>query len=221
MRVPKVEHFKDSSKIQYMNYDKPVSISRLPVITNERQRDKLVKTIEKYIRTSMEYSDFIKYLREYINMDYCEFFHNLGGKKKKGMIQIHHEPFDLYSLTSIIMNKQEKELGYIDELVVADEVMRIHYEGLIGLIPLSITAHELVHDGKLAVPLNCVYGKFVEFVRKYYEYIDEPLLLMLNEKIDLTKKLSREDLSILTVRYIYTNVDGFKLPEIINETETE
>ena len=221
MRVPKVEHFKDSSKIQYMNYDKPVSISRLPVITNERQRDKLVKTIEKYIRTSMEYSDFIKYLREYINMDYCEFFHNLGGKKKKGMIQIHHEPFDLYSLTSIVMNKQEKELGYIDELVIADEVMRIHYEGLIGLIPLSITAHELVHDGKLAVPLNCVYGKFVEFVRKYYEYIDEPLLLMLNEKIDLTKKLSREDLSILTVRYIYTNVDGFKLPEIINETETE
>ena len=107
MRVPKVEHFKDSSKIQYMNYEKPVSISRLPVITNERQRDKLVKTIEKYIRTSMEYADFIKYLREYINMDYCEFFHNLGGKKKKGMIQIHHEPFDLYSLTSIVMKQLE------------------------------------------------------------------------------------------------------------------
>jgi hypothetical protein len=183
-------------------------------VTNERQRDKLVKTIEKYIRSSLEYRDFIKYLREFINMNQCEFFHNFSGKSKKGMIEIHHEPFDLYSLTSIVMRKQEKEMGYIDELVVADEVMSLHYRGLVGLIPLSITAHELVHDGKLAVPLNNVYGKFVEFTRDYYEYIDDALIMMLGEKITLTKNLSRADLSILNVRYIYTEVDGFRLPEI-------
>lgn len=216
MRVPKVEHFKDESKIQYMHYEKPVSISKLPTVTNERQRDKLVKTIEKYIRTSLEYRDFIKYLREFIDMNCCEFFHNFSGKHKKGMIEIHHTPFDLYSITSIVMRKQEFEMGYIDELVVAEEVMNLHYRGLIGLIPLSITAHELVHEGKLAVPLNNVYGRFVEFTKEYYDYIDEALLTMLNEQIELTKKLTREDLSILNVRYIYTEVDGFKLPEIID-----
>lgn len=220
MRVPKLDHFENKSKIQYVNYDKPVPISRYPVVTNERQREKLVKTIETYIRSSLEYKDFIKYLKEYINMNYCSFFHNVDAKKKKGVLEIHHEPFDLFAITEIVMMKQETEMGYIDELLVAEEVMQLHYMGLVGLIPLSITCHQLVHDGKLAVPLNCVYGRFVEFTRRYYDYIIQAnpnYIVMLNEKIDLTKKLSRADLSILDVRYVYTITDGFNLPEIIKE----
>lgn len=217
MRVPKVEHFSDGSDIIHVHYDKPILIPRLPVITNDVQRNKLVKTIEKYIRSSMEYKDLIKYLRDNIDMNYCEFFHNINGSKKKGLIEIHHEPFDLYTLTSIVMQKQETELGYIDELVVAEEVMRLHYVGLVGLIPLSVTAHELVHKGKLIVPLNCVYGRFVQFVKDYYDYIDPSYIAMLNSKIDLTKKISGEDNSILKVRYIYTDIDGFSLPEPVPE----
>ena len=220
MRVPKVEHFSETSNIQYVKYDKPAPISRFPVITNERQRDKLIKTIEKYVRSSLEYKDFIKFLREFMEMNNCEFFHNLDATKKKGLLQIHHEPYDLYSITDIVLTKQEEELGYINELMVAEEVMRLHYLGMVGLIPLSITPHELVHDGKLAVPLNCVYGNFVEFTRKYYDYVvksNPAYIVMLNEKIDLTKKLSRADMTILSVRYIYTIIDGFELPEIIKE----
>ena len=119
------------------------------------------------------------------------------------------------------MTKQEKEIGYIDELVVAEEVMRLHYEGCVGLIPLSITVHELVHDGKLIVPLNCVYGKFVEFTKRYYEYIDPVYISMLKDKVDLTKKLTTEDLSILSVKYIYTNVDGFNLPKPLADPDGE
>lgn len=218
MRVPKIEHYKTGEKIQVVKYDAPASISRYPVITNERQKDKLIKTIERLVRSSLEYKDLIKFLKEFIDMNSCEFFQNFDGRKKKGSLEIHHEPFDLYTITDIVLAKQQREKGYIDELEIAEEVMRIHYLGLVGLVPLSITAHELVHDGKLAVPLNCVYGKFVEFVREYYTYIMEAnpaYLTMLAEKIDLTKKLSREDLSVLTVRYIYTVVDGFKLPELV------
>ena len=126
MRVPKVEHFSDGSDIIHVHYDKPILIPRLPVITNDVQRSKLTKTIEKYIRQSMEYKDLIKYLKENIDMNSCEFFHNVTSGKKKGLIEIHHEPFDLYTLTSIVMRKQEAEYGYIDELLVAEEVMRLH-----------------------------------------------------------------------------------------------
>lgn len=217
MRVPKVEHFSDGSDIVRVHYDKPILIPRLPVITNDAQRVKLTKTIETYIRTSMEYGDLIKYLRENIDMNSCEFFHNVNGTKKKGLIEIHHEPFDLFTITSIVMQKHEAEYGFIDELMVAQEVMKLHYVGLVGLIPLSVTAHELVHVGKLIVPLNCVYGRFVQFVKDYFDYIDPSYLAMLNEKIELTKNLSREDMSILNVRYVYTEVDGYKLPELIDE----
>ena len=214
MRVPKTYHYDTSEKITRIHLDAPIVIPRLPVITNDRQRVKLIKTIETYVRSSLEYKDLIKYLKDYIDMNQCEFFQNFDGSQKPGLIQIHHEPFDLFSITQIVMNRQEKELGYINELQVAEEVMRLHYRGLVGLIPLSVTAHELVHDGKLIVPLNCVYGKFVQFVKEYYDYIDDVLLVMLNEKIEQTKNLKAEDMSILSVRYIYTDVDGYNLPLI-------
>ena len=214
MRVPKTHHYDTSEKITRVHLDAPIVIPRLPVITNDRQRVKLIKTIETYVRSSLEYKDLIKYLKDYIDMNQCEFFQNFDGSQKPGLIQIHHEPFDLFSITQIVMNRQEKELGYINELQVAEEVMRLHYRGLVGLIPLSVTAHELVHDGKLIVPLNCVYGKFVQFVKEYYDYIDDVLLVMLNEKIEQTKNLKAEDMSILSVRYIDTDVDGYNLPLI-------
>lgn len=221
MRVPKIEHYDDKDKVTYVHLEKPMVIPRLPVIHNEKQRDKLIKTIERMVRSSLEYKDLIKYLRTYIDMNECEFFHNVNNKKRKGVIEIHHEPFDLYTITSLVMTKQEKEMGYIDELVVAEEVMRIHYMGVIGLVPLSITPHELVHAGKLVIPLNCVYGRFNEFVRMYYDELkDTPYLDMLKDKIELTKKFTTKDLSILTVRYIYTVVDGFSLPEVL-EIEKE
>ena len=214
MRVPKTHHYDTSEKITRVHLDAPIVIPRLPVITNDRQRVKLIKTIETYVRSSLEYKDLIKYLKDYIDMNQCEFFQNFDGSQKPGLIQIHHEPFDLFSITQIVMNRQEKELGYINELQVAEEVMRLHYRGLVGLIPLSVPAHESVHDGKLIVPLNCVYGKFVQFVKEYYDYIDDVLLVMLNEKIEQTKNLKAEDMSILSVRYIYTDVDGYNLPLI-------
>ena len=62
MRVPKVEHFKDISDIVHVHYEKPIIIPRIPVITNETQKHKLTKSIETYIRTSLEYTDLIKYL---------------------------------------------------------------------------------------------------------------------------------------------------------------
>lgn len=221
MRVPKVEHYSGkSSKVKHVHLEKPIIIPRLPVITTEKQKYKLIKTIESLTRNSMEYKDLIKYLRTNMNMDECEFFPNFKAGKKRGMIEIHHAPYDLYTITWIVMEKQEQEKGYIDEFDVAEEVMRLHYEGKVGLIPLSITAHELVHDGKLIVPLNCVRGKFVEFTRDYYPYIkniskDVDIISMLQENIELTKKLTSKDLSILDVQYVYTEVDGCVLPKVV------
>lgn len=221
MRVPKTNHYKGkSSSIVQIKLDTPILIPRLPVITTEKQKDKLIKTIERLVRNSLEYKDLIKYLRNYINMDECEFFPNFKAGKKRGMIEIHHSPYDLYSLVWIVLEKQLQEKGYIDELDVAEEVMYLHYQGLVGLIPLSITAHELVHDGQLIVPLNCVRGKFVKFTKDYYPYIkniskDVDLIAMLQENIELTNKLTKADLSILNTKYVYTEVDGCVLPKMV------
>ena len=65
------------------------------------------------------------------------------------------------------------------------------------------------------MPLNCVFGRFVEFTNRYYEWIDDDLMTMLNENIELTEKMKPEDMTILNTCYIYSDVDGVKLPEIV------
>lgn len=214
MRVPVTKFIPDkTSDINNVNIEKPMLISRLPVITTDKQRVKLIMTIERLIRANIDYKDLITYLRKHVDMNQCEFFENFKAGKRRGMIEIHHAPFDLFSIVEVVMSKMEKEVGYIDEYPVADEVLRMHYDGLIGLIPLSVTCHQLVHDGKLIVPLNCVYGRFVEFTNKYYDELGEDRLTVLNENIRLTKNMKRSDFNILNVTYIYTQVDGYTLPQ--------
>lgn len=221
MRIPKVDRFENRGTVKWVSYQAPVIIPRHPVITNDKQRDKCIKRIERKVRTSMEYQDLIKFLRTNMDMDQCEFFPKLKAGKKKGTIEIHHAPFDLYSIVGIILKKFEKEHGYVNENLVAKEVMKCHYEGVVGLIPLSITVHELVHDGKLIVPLNCVCGRFVEFTQRYYEFIDDELMIMLNENIEMTKNLKPEDLSILNTCYIYSLTEGVALPQSTEEVAEE
>ena len=216
MRIAKPEKFSSGQpSIKTVHYNAPILIPRLPVITTDKQRDKLIKTIESLVRSAIDYKDLIKYLRTYIDMNQCEFFENFKAGKRKGMIEIHHSPFDLYTIVDVVMQKMEKTEGYIDELVIADKVLQMHYEGLIGLLPLSITAHQLVHDGKLIVPLNCVYGRFVEFTNLFYNELGEERLEILKNNIDMTRHMKKSDFSILNIQYVYTEVDGFKLPQPI------
>ena len=215
MRVPKVEHYSASSSVKWVRYQAPIIIPRHPILTNDKQRAKCISQIERKCRSSMEYTDLIKFLRTNMDMNQCEFFPNMKAGKRKGSIEIHHAPFDLYTIVSIILKKYEEEHdGVVNQNMVAKEVMKCHYQGLIGLIPLSITVHQLVHDGKLIVPLNCVFGRFVEFTNRYYGYIDNETLSMREENIKLTENLKPDDLSILNTCYVYSQVDGMELPKI-------
>lgn len=214
MRVPKKDMKSTPPKIKHVHIDKPLIIPRLPVVTNDKQRVKLVKQIESYCRSSMEYTDLVLYLRKNLNMDECTFLSGFKINKKGGVIELHHAPYTLFSIVDIVMRKQEDLYGYIDEFDVCEEVMRIHYQGLVGLVPLSETCHQLVHDGRLHIPLWCAYGKFVEFTKKYYDWIPDELIMSLSEQIKLSKdfksnpELLRKELSILDVNYVYLDVDG-------------
>ena len=43
--------------------------------------------------------------------------------------------------------------------------MEKHFNNEVGLVPLSVTAHELVHNStKLFLPLTVVYGNYSAFL---------------------------------------------------------
>ena len=188
---------------------------------NEVAYDKQIKKIEKIVRSSYEYREYINYLKNEIDMNECSFFKNL--KRDDVRIEIHHAPFTLYDITSIIFYyMQVNELEY-SALDVAEMVMKLHYEGLIGLIPLSLTVHELVHTGDIFIPIDLVYGNISGFVKKYKEYMTEDQKNLLLKNIEETNKLNNDKYnpSILERKYTYIEVDGMELPQKINDENKE
>lgn len=191
--------------------------------TTQNQRKKIIKRIESHIRSSIEYRDYINYLKDYMDMRHCAFFNNVtneGAENKKIKIEIHHDPFTLYELVSVVMDHQQRMGKPLNEMYIAEEVMNLHYENMVGLIPLSRTLHQIVHkSGKIKIPLTLVYGKYKEFMSIYEEDIPDDMWDKLQRKIEETKAMTAASFDPLQTEYTYLEVDGFKLPRKIEEEE--
>ena len=187
---------------------------------DELSYDKMIKKIEKVVRNSYEYREYVKFLKEEIDMNECSFFKGLTRDDVK--IEIHHAPFTLYDITSIVFYYMQVNNFNYSVLDVAEEVMKLHYEGMVGLIPLSLTVHDLVHTGDIFIPVDCVYGNISGFVKKYKNYMTDDQKNLLLKNIEETNKINNEKYnpSILERRYIYMEVDGMELPKKI-KVETD
>ena len=124
----------------------------------EQERTKFIKRLERLCRGSMEYRQYVKFLREKMDMNRCEVLQGLASTKdKQYSIEIHHEPLTLFAIVDIVLSKYEDLGRMIDPFAIANDVMCLHYEGKVGLIPLSKTMHELVHAGQVFIPLTHIY----------------------------------------------------------------
>ena len=139
---------------------------------NAKDFKKYTDDIERVARTSMEYKEFVNYLRNYMDMNRCAFFKNVtNANTTKIKIHIHHSPFTLYEIALTVFNKRMFYKESIEVEMVAKEVMYIHYFLMVGLIPLAETVHELVHKQLIFIPLDKVMGKFEEFEDRYRQFI--------------------------------------------------
>ena len=183
-----------------------------------KDRVKFIKQVEATCRKSMEYKDYMKFLKRNTDLKRCTVLKGLnteGGKKYT--IEIHHEPFTLFDIVETVLNKHE-DLGIkIDPLNIADEVMGLHYDGKIGLIHLSTTMHQLVHDDKIFIPLQLIYHAYDEFYDEYEEDIDPKVKEKVQRKVDLSLKCGDILSDVLDPEFVYVDIEGMKMPEIPDE----
>jgi len=219
MRIAKVDKYQNKNKIETVKINEVNKLSPVIILMNEKDKIKFIKSIERIVRSSLEYKHYIQYLRDQIDMTLCSFFNNINNKdNKKISIEIHHEPFTLFDLVQIVIDRWIGEEIDLNPLLIAEEVTSLHYRNLIGLIPLSVTVHELVHNGKLFIPLQNIFGGYVEFIEKYEKYISQDLLSLLEAKFKLSKDLNELDTSVLEKKFIYLEIKGFTFPQIIEDT---
>lgn len=218
MRIPQVENYENNQLIERRKINDVPTIERHIVVLSDRDKLKVIKNIERIVRGSQEYKQYVAFLRKEIDMTMCSYFTNISKKDgAKVSIEIHHEPFTLFDITQIVLEKWVTQGLKINPILIAEEVMRIHFQGKVGLIPLSITVHDLVHSGKIFIPLQNVYGDFISFLEEYEPYISEDLKDVLELKLQMSKDVEAQDVSILEKKYVYLEVDGMSFPEVLDE----
>ena len=118
----------------------PEDMEYVVVINNDKDKSKFIKRCETIIRSSNEYKDYIAFLKEHVDMNRCAFFQNISTEDTRRVkIEIHHEPFTLYDYVEVVVDKFIAEGYPLNDLSIADEVMELHYNNKVGLIPLSKT----------------------------------------------------------------------------------
>ena len=143
-------------------------------LQDDKVYNKYIEAIKKVCRSSFEYRKFVNFLRENMDMNKCSFFENVSNKESfKIKIELHHAPFTLHDIVSTIVEKRKYFNESLEIEMVAKEVMCIHYWGIVGIIPLSETVHELVHNRLINIPLDSIFGKYQEFIDLYNNFIPD------------------------------------------------
>lgn len=187
-----------------------------PMESLEELSEKRIKKLESMIRSSFEYKNYITYIKEELDITTCALMEGLNVKELSVSLELHHTPFTLYDIVEIITRKlfDDAKVGEkISNFDIAKQVMKEHYMGTIGLVPLSKTMHEAVHNNAVVVPVNKIYGDFRKFIQKYHEFIDIDKL----EHIANLLRYSETSANQKTTERIL-NINAIRLDNVVNDT---
>lgn len=212
----------------------------MDIFDDEKAMTNYIKMIVKIVRSSYEYRKYIKTLKAEFDLTKCAFFKNIDvSDNRKISLEMHHYPFTIFDIVSIVLqNRMEEQKDdpsnskkfekVLNPFSIAKEVLKLHYENIIGLVPLSITPHELYHAGELFIPLTkeFVFGNYDKFIEEYnalkYNNYKEVFGLIQNKTNEIVDGETELDLSKLQIKKVYLemkNVDFLekvKLEEEIN-----
>ena len=126
----------------------------------EKEFAAFIKKSESAVRRSLEMRQYVAFLKAEMDMDRCVLLRGLGGVD----VELHHYPFTMFDLCAIEARRRIRREEPLSTLLVAHEVVHLHYSGAIGMVPLSKTLHELAHAGRLFIPMTAVHGDVAAYV---------------------------------------------------------
>lgn len=214
MREYSTPNLPDKKKSIYIKFIPEFNISDYD-LSNPKELSKYFKAIERICRNSRTYKKMINFLRENVDMNKCSYFKNVNNIDTYSIkIHIHHCPLTLYDIVTTVYNKRLLNHESVSEMMVAKEVMWIHYNLFVGLIPLSETVHGSVHNGQAFIPTTKVYGMYKTFVKLYEPYMDKELLKVLNSMEEISEDYDNitKLLEVSPVFIDYEEGIGFEFP---------
>lgn len=154
--------------------------------TGYKEANQFIKATEKIIRSSDQYSKYISYLSTNQGLINDVLYGNITSED--ATLEFHHYPFTLYDIVEIVLNHNINLNKKINTFIIAEEVLDLHFRNLIGVARLSKTAHQMVHAGKIFVPLHSVFGNVNKFVDIYRDGMFNDQIEKFNEIIKFDQK---------------------------------
>ena len=189
-------------------------------LNSDKDLKKYLRYIEGEVRHSFEYREFIAYIKDFYGMNQSG-FEQIDTTNNKIKIEIHHYPYSLFDIVSIVYQKRCYYNESLEPQMVSKEVMMLHYKLLVGLVALTTTEHQLMHDGKLFYPANKILGRWDVFEKLYQTWIGSDLLDMTerirqysDDNSDLMKTM--EILQPKHITYSFNANSEYRLPEPAN-----
>jgi hypothetical protein len=186
---------------------------------DEKDMKKYIDDVKKSARTSYEYQAMIGYLKENMDMRRCAFLENVEnyGNGCKVKIELHHHPFTIEDIIRIVFKKRQAYHENLEVEMTAKEVMYLHYNLMVGLIPLSLTPHQLLHNNYIFIPNDKVYGNYKKFVNLYYDFIEPETLDMFDRLEEITDADNTAHYTVLSQNRIYLTPTGeYEVPNLNN-----
>ena len=177
-------------------------------ISDDKSLTKYIKKVERIVRGSIEYRRYIRYLRNEVDLNRCAFFSNIDmAIAKRVQLEFHHHPFTLYDVVDIMIRREVLKnkadvLRFCNPLKIADSVMKLHFMNMVGLVPLTTTAHQLTHSGSIFIPISMAYGNVKKFIKKYEKYMSEEIKHKIEVFSDISKKHNNLDILSTNIQYI-------------------
>jgi hypothetical protein len=183
-------------------------------LDNVKDFDKLIKNIEKIVRNSLEYRNYIKFLKTELKLNSCTLLKNFNTDIVN--IELHHYPFTLYDITEIILNYLIKVNIEFSPISVAERITKLHYENKVGLVPLTKTVHELAHNGEVFISINNVFGNIEKFIYEYNLGVTSQHLEKLEKLIELSndENVQRINENILKEKRIGYSLENLNILRI-------
>lgn len=168
---------------------------------------KFVKAVEQTVRTSVYYSRYISILKKEYGLTACQVLSNIDPEEdEKTVIEMHHGPIlTLFDYASIITDYLLVNNKKINSFIVADILLEEHFNNNVQVVMLSKTIHQQVHENNIFINYKQGFGDLPAFLKKYYDGLDNPQIMKINDYIEKSSKYDSTDNGVLKVASVIAN----------------
>lgn len=156
----------------------PLEISNFD---SDKDHFKFIKNVEKLIRSSIEYRDWVNYVTDSLGHRECVL---TKESMSECSLDVHHHPINLFNICYGVIDKYVNSAKKFTTFEIAEEVIRLHFQNKVGYMILLSDIHEKFHNGFQSLPIEFVHGDY-KYLLDNYNY-DEVELAKISEYCKVT-----------------------------------